>query len=95
MVPAICVFDGKKKTSIKRLGELPQIEASFLVRNHPHLEGAMTHKARLKALRELRKHIADENDSVRLRELVVEINGILQAIEDEVAKLECRSPRTN
>jgi hypothetical protein len=55
----------------------------------------MTHKARLKALRELRKHIADENDSVRLRELVVEINGILQAIEDEVAKLECRSPRTN
>jgi hypothetical protein len=55
----------------------------------------MTHKARLKALRELREHIAAENSFLRLRELLLEINGLVHAIEDQVAKLEGRPPRQN
>jgi hypothetical protein len=55
----------------------------------------MTHKAKLKALRELREHIAAANDFLRLRELLLEINDILHAIEDQVAKLEGRPPRRN
>ncbi len=55
----------------------------------------MSHKTRLKALRELREHIADENDPLRLHELLLEITAILEAIEDQVAKLEGGPPRTN
>jgi hypothetical protein len=55
----------------------------------------MSHEVRLKALRQLREHIAGENDPVRLGELLVEISGIVQAIEDQVAKLEGRPSRRN
>jgi len=36
-----------------------------------------------------------ENDSLRLRELLLEINGILNALEIQVAKLEGRPARPN
>ncbi len=55
----------------------------------------MSHEVRLRALRELREHIPGENDSVRLRELLLEINGILNTLEVQVAKLEGRAPRPN
>jgi hypothetical protein len=55
----------------------------------------MLHEVRLKALRQLREHIAGESDPVRLHELLVEISGILHAIENQVAKLEGRPPRRN
>ncbi len=59
------------------------------------MRGKVSHEVRLRALRELRKHIADENDVLRLRELLLEINGILNALEGQVAKLEGRPPRPN
>jgi hypothetical protein len=42
-------------------------------------------------LRELTERIAREHDLEKLRELVVEINRLLDAIEEQIATLEGRS----
>ncbi|HUK48065.1 MAG TPA: hypothetical protein VLW06_10755 [Terriglobales bacterium] len=44
-----------------------------------------------KALKELIEQIAHEEDPGKLRELVVEISGLLDLIEKQVAKIEHRS----
>jgi hypothetical protein len=43
-------------------------------------------------LRELREQIAQERDPERLRMLVININGLLSLIEDQLANLERRYP---
>lgn len=45
-----------------------------------------------KALRELREHVAQEQDPKKLRDLVVEINTLLDIIEGQVAKIETQPP---
>ena len=40
------------------------------------------------ALQELREYAARQQDSEKLRELVIEINGVLDVIEVQLAKLE-------
>lgn len=49
----------------------------------------MSHDAVMsKALRELREHIGQEQDPNKLRDLVIEINTLLDIIERQVAKIE-------
>lgn len=50
----------------------------------------MSHELGSQALRDLRQQIAAETDSEKLRELVMDINVLLNLIEDQVAKLEGR-----
>jgi hypothetical protein len=45
-----------------------------------------------RALRDLREQIAREDDPENLRELVMNINVVLNLIEEQVAKLEGRQP---
>jgi Arc/MetJ-type ribon-helix-helix transcriptional regulator len=45
-----------------------------------------------RALRELRERIAQENDPGKLRDLVIEINALLDIIASQVTKLEGRQP---
>ncbi len=45
-----------------------------------------------KTLRELREQVAQEQDPSRLRDLVIEINSLLDIIEEQVTKLEERPP---
>jgi hypothetical protein len=45
-----------------------------------------------RALRELRELIARENDPGKLRDLVIEINALLDIIASQVTKLEGRQP---
>lgn len=45
-----------------------------------------------KALRELREQIALEQDSKKLRDLLIEINSLLDIIEEQVAKIEDQPP---
>ena len=45
-----------------------------------------------KSLRELAREIAEADDPAKLRQLVVEINKLLDAIEDQAARLEGRNP---
>jgi len=45
-----------------------------------------------KALRELREHVAQEQDPKKLRDLVIEINALLDIIERQVAKIEEAPP---
>lgn len=52
----------------------------------------MPHELGLGALRDLREQIAKESDPERLRELVMNINALLNLIEDQVAKLEGKQP---
>jgi hypothetical protein len=56
----------------------------------------MSHELGSAALRDLREQIARENDPERLRELVLNINVLLNMIEDQVAHLEGRQfPRSH
>jgi hypothetical protein len=56
----------------------------------------MSHELGSAALRDLREQIARENDPERLRELVLNINVLLNMIEDQVARLEGRKfPRSH
>jgi hypothetical protein len=50
----------------------------------------MSHDLGSQALRDLRQQIAGETDPEKLRELVIDINVLLNLIEDQVAKLEGR-----
>ena len=50
----------------------------------------MAHELGSPALRDLREQIARENDPARLRELMLNINVLLNMIEDQVAQLEQR-----
>jgi hypothetical protein len=45
-----------------------------------------------RALRELRERITGENDPGKLRDLVIEINVLLDIIASQVTKLEGRQP---
>jgi hypothetical protein len=45
-----------------------------------------------KALQELREHVAQEQDPKKLRDLVIEINTLLDIIEGQVAKIETQPP---
>jgi hypothetical protein len=56
----------------------------------------MSHELGSAALRDLREQISRENDPERLRELVLNINMLLNMIEDRVARLEGRQiPRSH
>jgi hypothetical protein len=46
------------------------------------------------ALRELKKVIAQENDAGKLRDLVIEINSLLDIIASQVTKLEGHQPNS-
>jgi hypothetical protein len=48
----------------------------------------MPHELGSGALRDLREQIARETDPEKLRELVMNINALLNIIEDQVAKME-------
>jgi hypothetical protein len=45
-----------------------------------------------RALRELRERIAQENDPGKLRDLVIEINALLDIIASQVTKLDGHQP---
>ena len=45
-----------------------------------------------KTLRELGEQVAQEQDPKKLRDLVIEINSLLDIIEEQVAKLEDPPP---
>jgi CRP/FNR family transcriptional regulator, cyclic AMP receptor protein len=47
-----------------------------------------------RALRDLRERIAQENDAGKLRDLVIEINGLLDVIASQVTKLEGHQPNS-
>ncbi|MCU1304487.1 MAG: hypothetical protein JWQ87_4771 [Candidatus Sulfotelmatobacter sp.] len=53
----------------------------------------MPHELGSGALRDLREQIARESDLESLRQLVMNINALLNLIEDQVAKLEGKQPR--
>jgi hypothetical protein len=56
----------------------------------------MSHELGSAALHDLREQIYRENDPERLRELVLNINVLLNMIEDQVARLEGRQfPRSH
>jgi hypothetical protein len=55
----------------------------------------MAHELGARALRELREQIAKESNAERLRELVMNINALLNMIEDQVTKLEGQPPLGN
>jgi hypothetical protein len=46
-----------------------------------------------RALREVKEYAIAERDPKKLRDLVVEINGLLDVIEMQAAKLEDRKPQ--
>ncbi len=48
----------------------------------------MPHELGSEALRDLREQIVKESDPEKLRELVINIDVLLNLIEDQVAKLE-------
>jgi hypothetical protein len=52
----------------------------------------MSHELGSGALRALREQIVKETDPEKLRELVININALLNLIEDQVAKLEGQQP---
>jgi hypothetical protein len=52
----------------------------------------MPHELGSGALRDLREQIARESDPESLRQLVMNINALLNLIEDQVAKLEGQQP---
>ncbi|HTC94609.1 MAG TPA: hypothetical protein VK699_14305 [Terriglobales bacterium] len=57
--------------------------------SNPLERSAMSHDAVVsKALQELREHIGQEQDPNKLRDLVIEINTLLDIIERQVAKIE-------
>ena len=45
-----------------------------------------------RALALLKQQIATENDSLALRELVIEINGVLDLIEQQLANIQAHEP---
>jgi len=45
-----------------------------------------------RALALLKQQIASENDSLALRELVIEINGVLDLIEQQLANIQAHEP---
>ena len=52
----------------------------------------MPHELGSRAIDDLREQIAREDDPENLRELVMNINVVLNFIEEQVAKLEGRQP---